>query len=85
MKAHKGHVRYIDMLLAKHCGMKPMGVLRYYFTSLKGYNGYVMKKFSSLPTLEQCRLLKLVERDKKHRRKTWRNPIKKYVKEAAVQ
>ena len=85
MKAHKGHVRYLDLLLSDQCGLKPMGVLRYYFTSLKRYNGYVMKKFSSLPTLEQCRLLKLVEREKKHRRKTWRNPIKKYVKEAVAQ
>lgn len=68
----KGNARYIDELIFLHCGIKPMGLVRYFFTSAKKYNGYVAKKFSGLAGKDQTRLLRIVQREKKHRVKAWK-------------
>lgn len=74
MKATKGHVRTIDLLIAGVCGVKPGSLMRYLFSTFKGYNGYVLKKYNRL-SLDQKKKLekerkKIVARTAKIREKT---------------
>ena len=61
----KGNVRYLDELIEKVSGIKPIGVFRYALIGLKRYHRYVAKKFTALKEDDKRAIEKIVKREKR--------------------
>lgn len=48
MNVTKGHIRAVDVLIGDACRIKPGSIIRYFFSTAKGYNRYVSRKYMKL-------------------------------------
>ena len=69
MKARKQHIRAVEVIIQAQTGVKASGWMRYVFSTFKGYNRFVEKKFSGLREYDKKRIMKLVMKAKKDNQK----------------